>query len=171
MIWLVLQNSAWNPTTASYVAMGFGVLMLAYLILRTRLRRKDPLEEAPAKLSLAQQRSVERQMNTLLVELSEMARQISSQLDTRAAKLDVLVKEADQKIAELRRLEQALKDKTSLADGLPPAPPPPSAYEPDPRHAEVYLLADQGLDAQSISQKLSRPSGEIELILALRPRA
>lgn len=170
MLCLLLQNSAWNPTTASYVAMGFGVLMLAYLMLRSRLRKKDPLEDAPAKLSLAQQRSVERQMNNLLVELSEMARQISAQLDTRATKLDVLIKEADRKIAELQRLEKSLGDKSIQAAALPPEPPPPNPYEPDPRHAEVYLLADQGMDAHGIAQKLDRPSGEIELILALRPR-
>jgi len=38
---------------------------------------------------------VERQMQSLLVELSEMSRQISAQLDTRSAKLELLIKEAD----------------------------------------------------------------------------
>jgi hypothetical protein len=40
----------------------------------------------------------------------------------------------------------------------------------DPRHAEVYRLADQGQTPQQIAQRLGRPSGEIELILALRAR-
>jgi hypothetical protein len=38
----------------------------------------------------------------------------------------------------------------------------------DPRHALVYALADQGRSFKDIAQELNRPSGEIELILALR---
>ena len=40
-------------------------------------------------------------MSNLVVEMSEMARQITAQLDTRAAKLELLIKEADEKIARL----------------------------------------------------------------------
>jgi DNA-binding NarL/FixJ family response regulator len=40
----------------------------------------------------------------------------------------------------------------------------------DPRHVEVYRLADQGQSPHQIAQRLNRPSGEIELILALRAR-
>jgi hypothetical protein len=40
----------------------------------------------------------------------------------------------------------------------------------DARHAGVYELADAGMPAGQIAQRLARPSGEIELILALRPR-
>ena len=38
----------------------------------------------------------------------------------------------------------------------------------DPRHAQVYDLADEGLSPPEIARQLGRPSGEIELILALR---
>ncbi len=38
----------------------------------------------------------------------------------------------------------------------------------DPRHAEVYMLADQGRSSRQIAQQLQRPEGEVELILALR---
>jgi hypothetical protein len=34
----------------------------------------------------------------------------------------------------------------------------------------VYALADQGQSAYDIANQLGRPRGEIELILALRPR-
>jgi hypothetical protein len=40
----------------------------------------------------------------------------------------------------------------------------------DPRHAEVYELADGGQSAQDIARQTGRPRGEIELILALRGR-
>ena len=42
-------------------------------------------------------------MNNLLVELSEMARQVTAQLDTRTLKLETLLKEADEKIQLLKR--------------------------------------------------------------------
>lgn len=71
----------------------------------------------------------------------------------------MLIREADEKIAAMKS---------------PPSAPPPRA-EPaapelpgDPRHAQVYALADQGRSSNEIAQQLHRPSGEIELILALR---
>ena len=111
---------------------------------------------------LARQRQVERQMESLLVELNNMARQISAQLDTRAAKLETLLKEADEKISRLAR-----EPATPLAIGrdLPPLAP-----EEDSRHVAIYQLADSGLSAGQIAQRLARPNGEIELILALRSR-
>ncbi len=44
------------------------------------------------------------------------------------------------------------------------------AAEPalDPRHAEIYVLADQGRSSREIAHQLRRPDGEVELILALR---
>src|SRR5256885_1433185 len=90
---------------STWIALGVGVLATGYLVLRPR-SRKDPLERKPISSTLAQQRSVEQQMSNLLVELSEMARQISAGLDTRAAKLETLIAEADAKIAALHGLMQ-----------------------------------------------------------------
>ena len=107
-----------------WIAIAVGILGLAYLLLRPKLGRKkrDPLESMP-RASLSQQRSLEREMNSLVVELSEMARQITAQLDTRAARLELLIKEADRKIAELDHLRQG------GGDGYPssstPTPPQP----------------------------------------------
>ncbi len=156
-----------------WLFLGIAIAATAFVYIRARNRaKKDPLERAPAQSSLSQQRSVERQMQSLLVELSEMSRQISAGLDTRAAKLDALIREADEKIATLRALRNVAPPPAN-GDTLaaPPSQPSPSAYEPDPRHAEVYALADQGHSASDIAEKLSRPNGEIQLILALRPRA
>src|SRR5215217_6709588 len=41
--------------------------------------------------SLAQQRGIEREMSQLMTELSEMARQVSAQLDARSARLEKLI--------------------------------------------------------------------------------
>lgn len=174
--------SSGDPSTP-YVVMGIGLMILMYLMLRTKLRnrKKDPLARAPGAPGLSLQRDFERQMNDLLVELAEMARQISAQLDTRAARLETLIREADEKIA---RLEQSSASRPSApvhpsvptdymrlaTSGETPAEPPPDPYSPDPRHGEIYALADQGQKTDAIAARLGRPKGEVELILALRPR-
>ena len=170
-----------DPTT--YVAILLGGMVLLYLaVLRPMMRkRKDPLEQTPARSGLGQQRAVERDMQQLLVEYEQMIRNMTAGLDTRAAKLEVLLKEADEKIASLRALASAAGNGNGAPNAagagagvdprpaaVSPPPPPPVQSGPDPRHAEVYALADQGLNAREIARRLGRPNGEIELILALR---
>lgn len=160
-----LSLSFLDGPVAPWAALSAGVLAVIYLLLRKPHRRGDPLSSPPG-LSLSQQRAVERDMNNLLVELSEMARQISAQLDNRATKLELLIKDADDRIAQLR----ASMDQPSAPPGEDSAgeSPPPPAPANDPRHEEVYRLADEGRSARQIADDLGRPNGEIELILALR---
>jgi hypothetical protein len=170
-----------DPAT-TWIAISVGILMVVYVTFVRPLRKKkgkDPLERPTGYSSLAQQRAVERDMSNLLVELSEMARQMTAQLDTRAAKLELLLKEADERIAILRSLQGTSADSAGgngshASDGVivEASAPSESTRLPetimDPRHAEVYDLADGGLSPPEIARQLGRPSGEIELILALR---
>jgi hypothetical protein len=145
-------------------------LTVAYVVFRPMMRKKrpDPLERMP-QVGLSQQRAVEREMSNLLVELSQMARQITAQLDTRAAKLELLIDEADKRIGELKRLGQRL-DSPDVAEDEKVVEPAPVREPVDPRHQAVYALADAGRSAQAIADELGRPRGEVELILALRVR-
>ncbi len=168
-----LAINLFEDEATGWIAMTFGALVLMYVFFRPSLRRKkDPLARSPAQSSLSQQRSAERQMTDLLVQLSEMARQITAQLDTRAAKLEALIQEADERLAALS--DAATREKDPYAAPRPPGKAtveaPPVAREADPRHAQVYELSDQGLTPREISRQVNRPTGEIELILALRPR-
>lgn len=151
-----------SDTVSSQTWMLFAVaavISLYAFFMRPMMRqKKDPLARSPARSNLARQRDVEKQMENLLVELSEMARQITAQLDTRAAKLEALLKEADQKIGELGSTS---RPSLKMPERMPAE---------DTRHLAVYELADAGLTAGQIAQRLSRPGGEIELILALRNR-
>lgn len=172
--------------------LGAAVFLLGYVVLRPMMRRKaDPLKTSPVVRGLAQQRSVERQMETLLVELSDMARQMTAQLDTRSAKLEILLREADETIARLKTHQQQASATTMRYEGLrydaesaaqparapamQPAPPPepeplPIAPPPaeDAHYEPIYAKADAGESVNDIARALGRPSGEIELILALR---
>jgi hypothetical protein len=135
-------------------------------------KNKDPLAKTPSMSSLAQQRSVDRQMQNLLVELSEMARQITAQLDTRSQKLMMLIQDADDRIAELKKLEgqtptAPAKPWPALSESAPRNIPIPEPA--DEQHQSIYALSDQGKAAGDIARELNRPRGEVELILALRP--
>jgi hypothetical protein len=172
---MILLDILVDPAQRQWVVLAIGLIAVAYLMFRPRFKKKDPLAKPPAFASLSQQRSVERQMQNLLVELSEMARQISAQLDTRSAKLELLIQEADAKIAQLTHLRGAQSDKHQPSEPQRESAVKPTfrldepvTVPPDPQHAEVYTLADQGKTARQIADVLNRPSGEIELILALR---
>jgi hypothetical protein len=157
MLHLLLQSSP----SQNWILYGVVMFLIAYMVIRPMMKRKkDPLEKSAVPSSLAQQRSVERQMQNILVELSEMSRQITAQLDTRAAKLELLIKDADERIAKLQA-------SVPVSDA-PFAPRLPAEPVVDPRYAEVYSLADQGRSATEIAAALNQPYGEIDLILKLR---
>jgi hypothetical protein len=169
-----LSDISTHDPTFQWILVAGAVVTLFYAVVRPAMKKKkDPLERQPSVSSLAQQRNVERQMQTLLVELSEMTRQITAQLDTRTQKLMILIEDADQRIAELKKLESqpgAAQQKPwpALTESAVPRhiPIPEPA---DEQHQPIYHLADQGRSASDIARELNRPRGEVELILALRP--
>jgi hypothetical protein len=165
MLHLLADLKFSRDDSTQWLVLVVGVLATVYLVMRGRLKkRKDPLERP--SMSLSQQRQIERDMNGLMVEMLDTARQMTAQLDTRAARLEVLMKEAD---ARLAALQTATGSSSPLAASPLPVVPPSPETPPDPRHAEIYLMADQGRSPQEIARKLNRPNGEVELILALRP--
>jgi hypothetical protein len=151
--------------STQWAVLAVGGMATLYLLIRPKLKgRKDPLERRPA-LSVSQQKQLERDMSNLMVEMLETARQMTAQLETRAARLEVLIQQADERVA-------ALKACTANATSSPPAEIPAidrTETPPNPRHAEVWAMADQGRSPHEIARQLNRPNGEIELILALRP--
>jgi hypothetical protein len=121
----------------------------------------------------AASRTVNSELASLITELSNLSRNVNEQLDSRTAHLELLLKQADQKIAALQSApsrtqagsEGTPEEADRFHDDVPHEP------IPDSRHTDIYTLADQGRSTKEIAQRLGRPSGEIELILALRPRA
>jgi hypothetical protein len=155
---LMLLAAAGDDTSGKYwILIALAMLIASYLLMRPK-KRKDPLNRPPSS-SLSQERGIERQMQGLLVELTQMAQQISAQLDTRSAKLEALIREADEKIRQLSVLRNP--DAAATIERAP--------EKQDQRYMEIYAMADKGAAVTEIAQKLDRPAGEIELILALRP--
>jgi hypothetical protein len=107
--------------------------------------------------------------------LADLSRQVNGQLDTRIARLDLLLVEADRKIKMLQELtgpaaaqqakgwEVSDNGPTSVSDSQER---PMDGFVSE-ANREIVTLADQGLTATAIAQKLGRPVGEIELILSL----
>jgi hypothetical protein len=160
--------------STTWIALVIGCAATMYVMYRARRpKKRDPLESHPVSSSLAQQRAVERQMSNLLMELSEMARTVNATIDTRSAKLEALIDEADRRIETLRAMSAnsttspATEPQQVAATVAFPTPESP-AY--DERHLRVYELSDSGQSVREIADALARPTGEIELILALRPR-
>ncbi len=93
----------------------------------------------------------------------ETTRHLAAQIDNKAERLELLLAEADQRIANLTR---AVEDASGSTGALPDSG---SVSEPhDPLHASVYELADAGHDPIQIARQLNEQVGKVELILALR---
>lgn len=161
-----------------WVVLCVGILATAYLVMRGRAkRRRDPMERAGAGggMGVSQQRQIERDISNLVVEMLETARQMTGQLDMRATRLELLIGEADARLAELQAavgrpaavsIANEGAELPAVAEGVVVEMKP--EQPPDPRHAEIYEMADQGRSPGEIARSLNRPNGEVELILALR---
>lgn len=173
---ILLQLSNLDATTRWWLIIAVA-LTIFYAVMRPMRKKKDPLNRSATRGGLAEERAVQRDLTHLLVEMSEMARQVTAQLDTRTLKLEMLIKDADERIAELKSLSAARVEPAGAApaSAAPAAAAPPAApiapRAMDARHQDVYELADQRLGAEQIAIRLGRPRGEIELILALRAPA
>src|SRR5438128_2200059 len=90
--------------STQWVVLAAGVIATIYVVMRSksRGRRVDPPARQPAAMGLAQQRQIERDMSNLMVEMLETARQMTAQLDTRAAKLELLIRQADQRLEAVK---------------------------------------------------------------------
>jgi hypothetical protein len=190
MRYLLFNLNTEDPT--SVIAMLLGGFVLVYLaVLRPMMRRKkDPLSrEQPLNMSrgaLARQRDIERDMQNLLVEYERMIRNMTAGVDTRAAKLEALMREADQKIATLRgaigKSDASPAQQSDLSDRPPmrlveSVPDEPASQESaahaaadgeDSRYAEIYSLIDQGLSPKEVARRLGTTDGEILLIQSIR---
>ena len=177
---VLLETTSAEPT-GQWAAIILGILTLIYLIFVRPMRKgkkKDPLARTPVDRNLSQHRAVERDMTALLVEYEQMMRKMTTQLETRVLKLEMLLQEADQKIATLSAAPSiplssnidSSRDDSGIGFGAS-AFPQAFVLRPEnvePQHVDVYALADAGMSYRQIAQKLDRAYGEIELILKLR---
>ena len=95
---------------------------------------------------------LQRSMEQLQVNIMEFGRDVEGRIDTKIATLARLIQDADERIKKL----EELKGRSSRASGVPPL------------HAEIYRLADEGLDKVEIARQTAMTPGEVDLVLGLR---
>lgn len=172
---VLLALAGLSSTQAVLLAMALVGLTIVMLSTRKRIAksRQPPGASMRRRYEQAQERNkTGRDIETVMVELDQLARQVHGRLDTRFAKLEMIIRDADERIENLSRLVRAAQGSPTLDLTLEEAVPDPPPLEEkdidDERHAPIYRLADSGLAAAEIALEVDRTTGEIELILSLR---
>jgi hypothetical protein len=105
------------------------------------------------------------------VQLQETMRELSAQLDNKMVCLQVLLRQANEKIHRLEQLQRIESTNADTSAAEPIARESSAAGEvadPDPIHREIYLLADQGFSAVTIAHRVAQPLREVEAVLRSR---
>jgi DNA-binding NarL/FixJ family response regulator len=158
--------------TLVLVIAGISILLLTTTRRRIRRAQNSPQAYAREQLSrLRSERSLVADIEELMAELEQFSRQMQARLDTKFAKLETAIRDADQRIDQLDRLLRRAEGEptvdVTVGGSEPAAESPPAAADGD-RHQAVYQLADAGLTPAQIAQELGQSIGEVELIVALR---
>jgi hypothetical protein len=167
--------SPWLGVAAACIA-----FLLTLLVLRARRRREAQQTQRLVRHGL------DPHLQELMRELSAMIESAGTQLDARAERLRALIRTADERIEQLRQEQSAAAsnrpgrdvtgqdaDNDASRESAPyvrPDAAAPGAEMADPPHTQIYALCADGLSPQQIADRTGRPKGEVELILALRPR-
>jgi len=179
----LLKNSNWS-SGVFLAALAVAILILlrrSHRILGRRKQDDSPMVRLPRpKQEKSSHSNLDAPADVLRweVQMHETARDLSGQLDSKMSALQALIADADRAAA---RLETALSRATAppLGDSTPPtqadALGPLHTAEDDrsaasDRREEIYTLADYGLDAAGIANRVGLPIGEVELMLSLRDR-
>lgn len=161
------------------------VFISAWLLMRLRKRnlRGPGYTTAQENLERYKQKdAVRNDLESLMVDIEQLAKRLGAQLDAKAIRLEKLIDDADLRIAQLQRTMQdqhaglataatsasespATTDQASGKDSVDSSADSGGA---DPLTADVYRLADEGLAPPEIAKRLGEHVGKIELILALR---
>lgn len=151
----------------SGLLMAGGVVILM-VILMGRLRRgkraSAPSDVTPReRIDAIRAQAVDRsQMEAFRVDVHEFTRRMAAMLDNKAERLERLIADADERLERLERAERSRPAPRATTPSSEPSRPP------DPLHDRIYRLSDEGLNPVQIAQQTGQPTGQIELILALR---
>ncbi len=177
------------PPIAQYGIPMLGILLITMsMMMGIRKKRRRPGVSNSARDTvdeLRQRQAVRGDLDQLMTEVEQLAKRFGAQLDAKTAHMERLIEEANEKIAELKQLQQTQRNVDALrppetpeapqASSLKPqdsSAPKPQAFEPpDPDadlKARVCELSDMGNDPIEIAKQLDEHVGKVELILALR---
>lgn len=160
-----------------------GVALLAASVLMGVRRKRAAQAGRPTardKLEELQHRSAVRgDLESLMVEIEAMARRMGAQLDAKAVHLEMLLREADARVEQLKGAGAGVGARVGSeskgggeANGEVTGDPSPSPGADGLRRESltraVAALADEGLTGREIATRLGEHQGTVELILGLR---
>ena len=149
----------------------FGVVLLLFLMMR--MLRKN--HRANARRTNSQPTPADRIANIhgqaqdsmapahkVMVDAEDMARRLSASLDNKAARLELLIEEADQKLAQLNRTLAAQQSQQPAQQIQPEPAPVPQAPSPSPARSIDPALLDRARIEQDLEDRQTRVVGRIE---------
>jgi len=162
----------------STIFLGFGTMLLMMLIFRMLKRTskarssREHVTETPRQ-TIDRHRSQAREacepLEEMMADADELARNLARMLDAKATRLELLLAEAETRIA-------ALEEKIPATATTPP-PQPSSPQQPAPLRItngsiedQVLTLAGEGCEPAQIAARVGRTVVEVDLILAIRRR-
>jgi hypothetical protein len=182
--------------TLSVALVTMGVASIVFILMRNlrKLHRvqhemdKPPQERVAALRGLGDRSS---DPQVIMAQSQQIAQRLVSQLEAKAVRIEALLDHAEARLAHYESVLQDLESRgTSVQlphdrhqiQASPQASPQGTAQAAsrplhgggdappriDPLHQRVHELADQGLDPIEIARRIERPTGQVELILALR---
>ncbi len=171
LILLAATDDGGKDNTFGNVLMVAGVLLLLTIVMYNFRKRLSKTQQIDPRQKIERDRQVNAMKNDLrsmMVELEDVTRQFSAQLDAKSRRLEQLIDQADQRIAALGGERAGPSGPAEDPTDNGSADPPSAAPDADPLTRNVYQLADEGLGAGEIARRLEEHVGKVELILALR---
>ncbi len=178
----LLAGGATPTDGASQLVMLAGLVLVVISLMvftHRRVRRAQNAKLIPARKRYnenSRYTAIRSGIDEAITQLDQLARQVHGQLDTRFAKLEAVIRDADERIERLSKLSKrnmadaALDVTLEEEDPLNTFPAVASAegHSPSHAHANVWRLADSGMSAPDIAKDVGKLTGEVELILSLR---
>ena len=154
-----------------------GVVLLVAIMLRLTYRKQrnpGPSPKTFAREHLAkikEEHGMRGDIEELMVQLQELSRDISAQIDTRFTKLEASIQSADERIETLQKLIRTAQSRPAIDlladDDDKPQPSEPVPADADVMRSRILALTEIGKDPVEIAREIGRTPGEIELILSL----
>jgi len=157
------NNPALDASPRQLLVLGGVLLALILLSLAMRKKAGGPSARQYRREidgAVREEQQLRADIEDLLKDLEQLSKRLAAQIDEGVVRLNRAIADADLRIKKLNGSAVA------TPQAVAPTPEPT-----EPRTRQIYLLADEGLAAPEIAQRLNRHLGEVELILNLRRAA
>jgi len=169
-ILLAASAGSMSSSQIALIVVIVGVSLIMLISTRRRLMvRNSNSPRAYVREQIAQikeERRVSQEVCAVLQELENLARQVNAQMDCRTAKLESLIRAADERIDRLTRLAEAAGEPVASLTSPVSASAALSSRQATLRRL-VGELSNAGYNTLEIANRVGLTAGEVELILAL----